>query len=94
MDRDFELNLKLNFYDVLMFAQAIAHARRYGDNQLSDWAADVRERLQKLAGGQGTGLGEAANYELDLTDVTDSSVTDQAKKIAKDVTGEQSKEKE
>ncbi len=83
MDKEFQIQLDLSFYDVLMFAQAIAHARRYGDNQLSDWAADVRERLQKLASSLPSA--QVFSSEINLEKVVDSSITDQADGIVQDV---------
>ncbi len=47
MNKDFKVNLSFNLYDVMMLAAMIAHARRYGDNQLSDWAGDLRDRIAK-----------------------------------------------
>ncbi len=49
---DFHIQLDLSFYDTMMMSQMIAHARRYGDNQLSDWAGDLRTRMDQLAGGK------------------------------------------
>lgn len=49
---DFEIDMKFNIYDVMMLSQMIAHARRYGDNQVSDWAGELRDRIAKKAGFQ------------------------------------------
>lgn len=46
---DFKLDMRFSFYDVMMLSAMIAHARRYGDNQLSDWAGELRERINKQA---------------------------------------------
>lgn len=50
MSNDFKVDLSFNFYDSMMLSAMIAHARRYGDNQLSDWANELRDRMNKAAG--------------------------------------------
>ena len=34
----------------MMLSQMIAYARRYGDNQVSDYAAELRDRIAELSG--------------------------------------------
>jgi C4-dicarboxylate-specific signal transduction histidine kinase len=50
MKTDFEIELKFNIYGVMMLSQMIAYARRYGDNQVSDYASELREQIMQLTG--------------------------------------------
>lgn len=47
---DFEIELKFNIYGVMMLSQMIAYARRYGDNQVADYAGELREQIVQLTG--------------------------------------------
>jgi len=46
---EFKIPMEFNFYDIMMLSQMIAHARRYGDNQVSDWAGEFRDRMNEAA---------------------------------------------
>lgn len=42
-----KIDFSLSPYDVSMFNAGIALMRRYGDNQIHDWAGDMRDRLNE-----------------------------------------------
>lgn len=83
--QDFHIQLDLSFYDTMMMAQMIAHARRYGDNQLSDWASDLRARMDQLAGGKPSAIKPEADPAItgEAVTIIEKSIDEEAEEAEK-----------